>query len=93
MLRICYQITGNTDWCKSIWASCPLQKRREDWVLAFDARISEIVWVILASFNWLTVALETMDELKLTLVTQTIPEIKSLNASAQSSRRFWSGQY
>ena len=28
----------------------------------------------------------------LTLVTQTIPEIKSLHASAQSSRRFWSGQ-
>ena len=35
--------------------------------------------------NWCTVTLETMDQLKLTLVTQTILEINSLNASAQSS--------
>ena len=65
----------------------------EDWSLAFDARISGIVWVILATFNWLTVALETMNQLYLTVVTQTIPEIKSPNASAQSSQTFWSGQF
>ena len=69
-----------------------LQKLPEDWALAFDARISGIVWVLFASFNWLTVTLETMDQSQLTLVTQTIPEIKSLNASAQYSRSFWSGQ-
>ena len=33
-----------------------------------------------------------MDQLQLTLVTQMIPEIKSLNTSAQSSQSFWSGQ-
>ena len=41
----------------------PLQKLREDWALAFDARISGIVWVIFASYNWLTVTLETMNQL------------------------------
>ena len=51
-----------------------------------DAKISGIVLVIFASFNWLTVTLEIMKQLQLTLVTQTIPEMKSLNASAQSSR-------
>ena len=70
---------------------CPLQTFREDLALAFDARISGIVWVIFTSYSWLTVTLETMDQLQLTLVTQTISEMKSLNFSAQSSRSFWSG--
>ena len=29
----------------------------------FDARTSGIVWVIFASYNWLKVTLETMDQL------------------------------
>ena len=40
-----------------------LQKLREDCTLAFDARISGIVWVISASCNWLLIALETTDHL------------------------------
>ena len=37
------------------------------------------------------VALETMNQLYLTIVTQMIPEIHMQNASAQSSRSVWSG--
>ena len=49
----------------------PLQKIQEDWALLFNARMSGIVWVIFASYNWLTVTLETMNQLK-TLVVQSI---------------------
>ena len=65
---------------------------REDWTLAFGAMISGIVWVISVSCNWLTVTLETRGPIITQVVTQTIPEIKSLNASAQSSRSFRSRQ-
>ena len=47
---------------------CPLEKLREDWALAFNARTSGIVWVVCASYSWLTVTLETMDQLKLALL-------------------------
>ena len=64
---------------------CPLQNLREDRALASDTRITGIVWVIFLSYNWLTVTLNQFS-------TQTTPEIKSLNASAQSSRSFCGGQ-
>ena len=71
----------------------PLQKLPENCALAFNTRLSGITWVISVSYTWLTVTLETTDQLSLKLVTQTIPEIKLLNASNQSSQSFWSGQF
>ena len=35
----------------------------------------------------------TVNQLKLVKITQTIPDILAANASAQSFRSFWSGQF
>ena len=71
----------------------PLQKLREDWALAFSDLISGIVWVTSVSYNWSMVSKATVNQLRLTKITQTIPDTLASNARAQSSRSFWSGQF
>ena len=44
------------------------------------------------SYDWTMVSQITVNQLKLAKITQTIPDILASNASAQSSRSFWSGQ-
>ena len=44
------------------------------------------------SYDWSMVSKVTVNLLKLAKITQTIPDFLASNASAQSSRSFWSGQ-
>ena len=45
------------------------------------------------SYDWSMFSKVTVNHLKLSKITQTIPDILASNASAQSSRSFWSGQF
>ena len=58
----------------------------------FSDLISGIVWVTSVSYNWSMVSKVTVNQLQLSKITQTIPDILASNTGAQSSLSFWSGQ-
>ena len=67
-------------------------KLRKDWAPVFSDLSFGIAWVTSVSYNWSMVSKVTVNQLERAKIIQTTPDVLVLNASAQSSRTFWSWQ-